>query len=107
VEPHEFSGSVRQAIAAHIKENTPLLQSDEIHVKLGELELIADTKYAALSDGLYYIASDIAKRTKKEYKQRQLSGLSRQFVLSTDEQQRADLNNQMKQLIKDIEELKH
>lgn len=107
IEAHEFAGETRQAIAAHIKDNAPLLQSDEIHVKLGELELIADTKYAALSDGLYYIASDIAKRTKKEYKQRQLSELGRQFVASSDEQQRAGLNKQMKQLIKEIEELKH
>lgn len=107
LEPQEFSGDVRQNIAAHIKQGTPLLQSDEVAVKLNELELIADTKYQNISDELYYIAHDIAKRIKKEHKQQQLAELSRQFVIAEDSAQRAELNTQMKLLIKEIEELKH
>lgn len=107
LEPQEFAGELRQSAAAHIKENAPLLQSDEMNVKMGELELIADTKYPVLSDELYYDAADIAKRIKKEYKQKQLSELSKQFVASDDADLRSELNSRMKHLIKEIEELKH
>jgi DNA primase len=107
LEPQEFSGELRQSAAAHIKENAPLLQSDEMNVKMGELELIADTKYPTVSDELYYDAADIAKRIKKEYKQKQLSEFSKQFVASDDADLRSELNTTMKQLIKEIEELKH
>lgn len=61
----EFAGTVRQMIAAHLKDVSPLLQSDEITVKINELELIAETKYPVVSDELYFVAADIAKRIKK------------------------------------------
>lgn len=106
VDAAEFSGDVRQAIATHIKSGAPLLQYDPIHVKIGELELIADTKYPALSDELYFIAADIAKRIKREYKQNQRSQLAKKFMQTQDEAERKALNEQITQLAKEVEALK-
>jgi DNA primase len=107
LEAAEFNGETRQAVAAHLLDDSPLLQSDAIRVKIGELELIAETKYPVQSDELYFIAADIAKRIKKEYKQRLRLQLARQFAASDDEQERKSLNGQIKQLDQDIEALKH
>jgi DNA primase len=107
LETQEFTGQWRQAVVEHLKHGTPLLQSDEINVKIGELELIVEAKYPTLSDELYFIASDIAKRTKKEHKQKLLSELSKRFSDTDDTKERKALNTQMTQLIKDIEALKH
>ncbi len=98
---------MRQAIATHLKTGAPLLQSDAVRVKMGELELIADTKHAALSDELYFVAADIAKRIKKEYKQTQREDLVKQFMQTDEPKQRQALNTQITQLQKEIEALKH
>ncbi len=107
LEPGEFSGIERQAIAVHLKTDSPLLQSDEVRVKIGELELIAEAKYPAVSDELYFMAADIVKRIKKEHKQHLRAELARQFATSTDPEERTALNTQIKQLNQDIEALKH
>jgi DNA primase len=107
LEPQELTGADRQAIATHLKTGSPLLQSDEVRVKMGELELIAEAKYPAVSDELYFMAADIVKRIKKEHKQRLRAELARQFVASTSATERTSLNNQIKQLNQDIEALKH
>lgn len=107
LEPQEFAGELRQHIAAHLSKNAPLLQSDEIAVKINELELIADTKYAALSDALYYDAADIAKRIKKEYKMSLSDRKKKQMFATQDPELRATLNDEVKKLTKEIEELKH
>lgn len=107
VDAHEFSGELRQAIAIHLKNNSPLLQSDAMNVKIGELELIAEARYPALSDELYHVAADIAKRIKKEHKQTQRAELFKQFMATEDDNRRQLLNARIKQLEKDIEALKH
>jgi hypothetical protein len=107
LEPKAFTGKVRQMIAAHLKDLSPLLQSDEITVKINELELIAETKYPVVSDELYFVAADIAKRIKKEYKQTLRAELARQLFATDDAKTRATLNDQVKQLDKEIEALKH
>lgn len=107
LESQEFTGETRQAIAAYLKNGAPLLQSDVNNVKIGELELIAEAKYSALSDQLYFVAADIAKRIKKEHKQTQRSALAEQFMRMGDEQKRQDLNERIKKLDKEIEALKH
>lgn len=107
LEPQEFSGGLRQHIATHLKQNAPLLQSDEIAVKINELELIADTKYAALSDALYYDAANIAKRIKKEYKTALSDEKKKQMFATKDPDLRAALNEEVKKLTKEIEQLKH
>jgi DNA primase len=107
MEPEEFNGGARQAIVAHLKNNSPLLQSDDVRVKIGELELIVEARYPTVSDELYFVAADIAKRIKKEYKQTQRAELARSFALEADKTKRAALNKQIKQLDKEIEALKH
>jgi hypothetical protein len=48
----DFTGELREAVAAHLLSEAPLLQSDAIRVKIGELELIAQAKYPRFTDGL-------------------------------------------------------
>jgi hypothetical protein len=83
------------------------LQSDAIHVKIGELELIVETKYPALSDELYFDAANIAKRIKKEYKQTERARLAKEFTETTDEATRQKLSTEISTLNKEIEALKH
>jgi DNA primase len=107
LEPAEFSGEIRQAIAAHLITDSPLLQSDELSVKIGELELIAQAKYPSLSDELYFIAADIAKRIKKEHKQAQRTELTKRlFQVENDAERQKMMNEQIKALDKEIEALK-
>jgi DNA primase len=107
VDAQEFSGHVRQIIAAHLKDKAPLLQSDEVAVKINELELIAEAKYPVVSDELYFVAADIAKRIKKEYKQNLRADLAKQLFATEDSGTRAKLNADITQLEKEIEALKH
>lgn len=107
LEPQEFSGELRQVIAAHIKTGAPLLQSDQISVKINELELIAEAKYPSLSDELYYFAADIAKKIKKEHKALLRDNAKKQFTQSQSDIERQELNEHIKQLDKEIEALKH
>jgi DNA primase len=102
----DFAGDVRQAIAAHLIGNSPLLQSDEVSVKIGELELIAQAKYPSQSDELIFIATDIAKRINRENKQMQRAALAKKLFTLDDGPERARLNEHIKQLDKDIEALK-
>lgn len=102
----QFAGEVRQAIAAYLITSAPLLQSDEISVKIGELELIAQAKYPSLSDELYFIATDIAKRINKEHKQAVRAALAKKLFESEDDVARHQLNERIKQLDKEIEALK-
>lgn len=104
--PSEFAGAIRQAIARHVTTNEPLLQSDDISVKIGELELIAQAKYPSLTDDMYFIAADIAKRIKKEHKQAERADLAKQLFAAEDSAQRHKINEHIKQLDKEIEALK-
>jgi len=105
LEAREFAGELRQNIAEHFISGAPLLQSDEINVKIGELELIAQAKYPSLTDALYYDAADIAKRIKREYKQAMRNQLAKK-LFTVAEADRAKVNDYIKQLDKEIEALK-
>lgn len=105
LKPAEFVGAVRQNIATHLTTGADLLQSDEIAVKIGELELIAQAKYPNLTDGLYFIAADIAKRIKREHKQTQRRALAKQLFTAQPSDQTV-INAHIKQLDKEIEALK-
>ncbi len=113
VEPEMFAGPVRQAIAAAIKAEpkgpvpTNSLQSDEIKVKIGELELIVETKYPTFTDAHYYEAVDIVKRIKKEHKMAERAQLALEFNNAEGKTLRVRLNKLIKQLDKEIESLKH
>jgi DNA primase len=102
----QFAGQVRQAIADHLINQSPLLQSDEVSVKIGELELIAQAKYPSLSDELYFIATDIAKRINREHKQVMRTELVKQLFQTEDDTARHQINEHIKQLDKEIEALK-
>lgn len=109
---NEFMGAIRQRIAAYIKgadstSEADLLQSEEIRVKIDELVFIAEHKYAAMNDKLYFEATDIVKRIKKEYKERLRNALKQEFAQSTDDARRKALSKQIKQLDQDIEKLKN
>ncbi len=113
ITPEMFNGPQRQAIAAAIKntERGPVLpdslQSDELQVKIGELELIVETKYPTLTDAHYYEAVDIVKIIKKENKMVQRAQLAQEFNGAEAKTERVRLNKLIKQLDKDIESLKH
>lgn len=113
VEPEMFAGDVRQQIAAVIKD-TPRgvvvinsLQSDELRVKIGELELIVETKYPTFTDAHYFEAVDIVKRIKKEHKMTERAHLAEEFNQAEAKSERVRLNKLIKQLDKEIEALKH
>ncbi|HSE60903.1 MAG TPA: DNA primase [Candidatus Saccharimonadales bacterium] len=106
VEPKAFAGKVRQMIAAHLKDQAPLLQSDEIAVKINELELIAETKYPVVSDELYFVAADTVKKVQKEYKQTMRAELGKRLFATEDHTVRQTINAQIKQLDKEIEDLR-
>lgn len=103
-----FAGELRQHIATALKDQkSNLLQSDDLRVKIGELELIAETKYPVLSDELYFIAASIAKRINKEHKQLLRTSLGEQLFSTEDAAAREQINKQIKALDKEIEALKH
>lgn len=113
LEPPMFAGDVRQTIAAAIKATPrgPItnnsLQSDDIRVKIGELELIVEAKYPTFTDAHYYEAVDIVKKIKKEHKIAEKLQLDLLFSQADDQQERKRLNKLIKQLNKEIEDLKH
>lgn len=104
--PQDFAGDIRQAIAAHLITDTPLLESDEIHVKISELELIAETDYPAIADALYHDAALSVKRIKRENKQALRISLSKKLFETETESERQAINEHIKQLDKEIEALK-
>ncbi|MGH7196993.1 MAG: DNA primase [Candidatus Saccharimonadales bacterium] len=116
LESDNFAGSVRQSIAAYLKslggstariEDVVNLQSDEIAVKIKELELIVEAKYPSLTDELYFIAASVAKRIRKEQKQIKRALLAKAFAEADTKEARTKLNKQIKELEKQIESLKH
>ncbi len=113
LQPQDFGGELRPVIAeylqAHSSEPAQVqdLQSDDIHVKIKELELIVEAKYPTLTDELYFDAADIAKRIQKEQKQHLRSELAKAFASATESSERAQLSRAIKKLDKEVEALKH
>lgn len=111
----DFAGGQRQTIFALIKklEARPLdeailekLQSDELRVKIQELQLIVEQKYDQLEDSLYFVASELSKRVLMSTKTKQKDALAEQLTTSQDEAERVAINKAYKKLVQDIEELK-
>lgn len=104
--PNEaFAGQERQEIANMIVKNALGLQSDEISVKIQELELIAEAKYPLISEETYFIAGDIAKKVKKQHKINQRSTFKQAFAKAVEDAERLRLNDSIKKLDKEIEAL--
>lgn len=118
LEAESFAGGMRQTIFALIKKlgNRPLtddllekLQSDELRVKIKELSLIIESEelYATLSDRLYFELADYEKKVRGEQLRRKKDELMHTFAQSTDKDEQKRLNDEMKQLTKEIQALKH
>lgn len=101
-----FSGETRQIIADSLINSTKLLQSDEIRVKMQELELIAEAKYSSYSDETYFTASTIAKNIKMQQKVSDRSNLKLAFTKARADDERKQLSNAIKKLDQEIESLK-
>lgn len=115
LQAEDFTGGLRQSVFLVIKklETKPLtepllerLQSDELRVKIKELQLIVEQKYDQLEDALYYVASELSKRVLMQTKIKQKDGLAQEFALMGDSAERQAKNQTYKQLIKEIEALK-
>jgi DNA primase len=83
------------------------LQSDELRVKIRELQFLAEQQYANYDDSLYYEASKLSKQVAASTKTKQKDELARAMSELTDPQQREEANERYKKLIKEIQELKH
>jgi DNA primase len=83
------------------------LQSDELRVKIRELQFLAEQQYANYDDSLYYEASKLSKQVAASTKTKQKDELARAMSELTDPQQREEANEKYKKLIKEIQELKH
>lgn len=106
LDPQEFAGEARQVIAAHLIREIPLLESDEINVKISELELIAENDYPVIADALYHDAALSVKRIKRENKEILRTALAKKLFESENQDERKAINEQIKQLDKEIEALK-
>lgn len=107
LEPTDFMTEPRQEIAKHLKQNAPLLQSEEIDVKIKQLELIAEAKYTAINERHYFQAADIAKRIKRDKKTADLQRLKKAYNECDDDTQLVAIHRNIQQLEKEIEALKH
>lgn len=113
----DFTGDLRQTIAQLIKAMgaqlpgsswEPSLQSDELRVKIKELELIVEQKYADYDDRLYFVVSELSKRVVIDRKTKQKDALAKAIgEMQESDPRRQAANQQHKQLIKEIEALKH
>ena len=105
LEPQAFLDDSRQKIAAFLIHKSPLLQSDDIHVKIKQLQLLAE-EYPTLDDKMYFNVALMVKRIKKEHKEKLRVFLSNKLFSELDGQKQKEINDHIKQLDKEIEALK-
>lgn len=114
--PEHFAESWRQSVFAVIKklegrhlsdELLEKLQSDELRVKIRELQiLLEDPKRANLGDWTYEDASKLSKKVLEETKTKQKDALAREMADITDPEIQKEKNAQYKALIQEIQDLK-
>ena len=116
LEASDFSGRVRQALFVLMQklgervissEQLQALQSDELCVKIKEIELIAEQKYPEQDDSLYFVASELSKRALIMRKTKQKDILAREIDRLSDDTERHAQNLAYKALVREIEDLKH
>lgn len=107
LDSEDLEGELRQNIFNIIKKQLPDLQSDDIRVKIKELELIVEQKYSDLNDSLYLIAKELSKRALIARKIKQKNILAAEIADETDQALQGKKNQSYKKLIKEIESLKH
>ncbi len=115
LEPDCVEGGLRQSVFAIIHKlgarkltdaMLNQLQSDDLRVKIKELQLIVEQKYASLDDSLYFVASELSKRVIIETKIKQKDALAQQMSTVVDQKELRAKNRQYKQLIQEIQALK-
>lgn len=116
LEPSYFEGGLRQAtveVIARLGERRltdellDRLQSDELCVKIKELQFLQEQEYAIYDDSLYYEASKLSKKVLSEIKTKQKDALAREMSTVNDPEVLRAKNEQYKQLIQEIQSLKH
>lgn len=101
-------GFIRWLDGQHLTDDVLLrLQSDELRVKIRELQFLAEQQYANYDDSLYYEASKLSKQVAASTKTKQKDELARAMSELTDPKEREEANEKYKKLIKEIQELKH
>ncbi len=98
---------IRWLNARHLTEDMlAKLQSDELRVKIRELQFLSEQQYANYDDSLYYEASKLSKQVLIESKTKQKDKVAHAMSELTDPEKRQAANEQYKQLIHEIQELK-
>lgn len=115
LQAEDFAGRLRQTVFHLLKklDDRPWgddllekLQSDELRVKIRELELIVEQKYDQLDDTLYFVASELSKRVLVYTKTKQKDALAKELAETSDEQERKAKNEAYKKLVQEIADLK-
>lgn len=116
LDPRGLEGELRQKVLEFIRwldgrhltdDILERLQSDELRVKIKELQFLSEQQYADYDDSLYYEASKLSKQVIIETKTKQKDKLARAMSDQTDPGERQAANEQYKQLIHEIQDLKH
>ncbi len=116
LEPSSFEGTQRQTIAMVIArlgdrkltdDLLAKLQSDELRVKIRELQFLAEQEYDIYDDSLYYDAAKYSKKVLIHTKTKQKDALAYDMSSTVDPEQRIALNDKYKQLLQEIQDLKH
>lgn len=116
LEPSGLEGEIRQKVlefirwldSRHLEDDIlQKLQSDELRVKIQELQFLQEQQYADYDDSLYYEASKLSKQVIIETKTKQKDALAREMSDLEDPEVLAFKNEQYKKLIQEIQELKH
>ncbi len=116
LEPQGLEGEIRQKALEFIRwldsrhladDILEKLQSDELRVKIRELQFLQEQQYADYDDSLYYEASKLSKQVIIETKTKQKDALARAMSTLEDPEELKAKNEQYKQLIQEIQDLKH
>lgn len=92
-------------IAEHVLLSKPLSPSDDIDVKIKQLQLIAE-EYKTLDERDIHNVVAWVKRIKKEYFARLVAEKQQRLLTTQDKTEQQTLNTEIKKLYKDIEALK-
>ncbi len=116
LEADGLEGAVRQKVLEFVRWLGPKhladdilekLQSDELRVKIRELQFLQEQQYADYDDSLYYEASKLSKQVIIETKTKQKDALARVMSTLEDPEDLKAKNEQYKTLIQEIQDLKH
>jgi DNA primase len=116
LEPSGLEGEIRQKVlefirwldSRHLEDDIlQKLQSDELRVKIQELQFLQEQQYADYDDSLYYEASKLSKQVIIETKTKQKDALAREMSDLEDPEVLNAKNEQYKKLIQEIQDLKH